>query len=167
MDMTALIEEAYERAPANVIYYDTLEISDNVVGHDPILIVRSMRRITTNQGTFQPVMFDFALPGTEGGVSAEMTATIEGVTSEARQYIRAAAMSTTPVSVHYRQYISTDPNNDPADWDPDVDVTTPIQVKEIKETMNGIEAMASFPDLVNKPFGRLLMSAILFPGMRA
>jgi hypothetical protein len=156
MDLSDAIKEAYECAPSDVTYYDTLEI-DHASFTTPIRVVRSYRALSTNQGEYLPVMFDFSLPETEGGVRGEMKITLSGVPKEARVKIREAATSRNPVSVMWRQYIAEDS-------DPDAELPVALQVSSIKETATGVEASAMFPDLVGAPFPRRMMTVKELPG---
>jgi len=170
MDLEDAIKEAYEFAPADIIYFDTLEIMHNDLD-ESIKVVRSYRGITTEDGTFIPVMFDFALPKTEGGVRGEMVVTLNGIPLSARASIRSITGKVDPVTVMYRQYIKNttdypDPTIDPDPWTADASLPVALSVTQIKETRMGIEARACFPDLVGLYFPRRLMTTTDFPGLR-
>lgn len=167
MDLTDAIKEAYECAPADITYFDTLELN-----HDsfttPIRVVRSFRNITTDDGEFTAVMFDFSLPETEGGVRGEMVVTINGIPMEARTAIRQAASSTSIVTVRYRQYIlsTSDPEYpNPTTWAADAELPVDLNVSMVRETQLGLEASVMFPDLVGAYFPRRIMTSTAFPGL--
>ena len=152
------IKEAYEYAPQDITYWDTLEI-DHQSFIDPILVVRDFRPLTTLQGEFVPIMFGFALPETEPGVKGEMIITLNNVPMEARLKIREASQSRHKITVIYRQYIAENAN-------PDVELPVSLQIRSIKETPNGLEARAMFSDLVSAKFPRRIMTAEVLPGCR-
>lgn len=163
------IKEAYERAPGDVTYYDTLEIN-HADFTTPIYVVRSFEGINAllvadgEPVDFTPVMFDFSLPETEGGVRGEMTIAINGIPMEARTKIREGASSTDPVTVKYRQYIRT--QGETGDWLPDAELPVSLNVVSVKETQLGLEASVMFPDLVGAYFPRRIMTGTAFPGLR-
>lgn len=155
MDLSDAIKEAYEYAPGNVTYYDTLEI-DHASFSESVKVVRGHRPITVDQGTFVPVLFDFALPETSGSVRGQMTISINGVSRAVREAVRAAAMTTSPVTVLYRQYITGNAS-------PDAELPVPLSIVSIRETFTGLEVLAMLPDLGNMLFPRRLMTwAALF-----
>lgn len=152
------IKEAYEYAPQDITYWDTLEI-DHQSFIAPIRVVKAFKTLTTLQGDFIPVNFGFALPETEPNVRGEMIITLNNVPMEARTKIREAAMSRYKVTIIYRQYIAENAN-------PDVELPVALQVRSIKETPNGLEARATFPDLVSARFPRRIMTVEELPGAR-
>lgn len=158
MDLSDAIKEAYEHAPADVAFYDTLQI-DHQSFIEPILVVRSHRTLSTNQGDYLPVMFDFALPETEGGVRGEMTITVNCLPKEAMVKIREAACTRQKIEVTYRQYLE-------GNLDPDAELPVSLQISSIKETHTGIEAKALLPDLEGAYFPRRVMTVAALPGGR-
>lgn len=157
MDLTDAIKEAYEYAPGDVVYYDTLEI-DHDDFTESIKVVRSHKSLTVTEGTFLPIWFDFRLPEVAASTRGEMTITIAGVPKAARDVIRRAARSRSSISVYYRQYLE-------GSSDPDAEIPVPFQIRSIKETNSGIEAVAMLPDLVGAYFPRRLFSIADFPGL--
>lgn len=157
-DLSDAIKEAYEHAPADVAFYDTLQI-DHQSFLTPIRVVRSHRSLSTNQGDFLPVMFDFSLPETEGGVRGEMTITVSCLPKDAMVKIREASCTRYKIEVTYRQYLE-------GNADPDAELPVPLQISSIKETHTGIEAKAMLPDLEGAYFPRRLMTVAALPGGR-
>ena len=158
VDLSDAIVEAYEHAPADVTYFDTLEITHQSF-LETIKVVQSGAKLTTNQGEFLPVNFSFALPETEGSVRGEMTIKVNFLPKEARVKIREAALTRYKISVIYRQYIGSS-------LDPDAELPNPLQVSTVKETPTGIEVNAMFPDLIGAYFPRRLMTVSELPGCR-
>jgi len=158
MEMNDAIKEAYEYAPADVIYYDTLEI-DHESFIDSIKVVRSYEELVTNQGTYYPVMFDFQLPDIQEAARGSMKISIAGIPRTARELIRAAAQERAPITVKYRQYMK-------GDMEPDAYLPFPLTIAHISETHVGLEAEALMPDLTNMYFPRRLMTTENLPGLR-
>ena len=153
MDLTDAIKEAYEYAPANVTYYDTLKITHALLVPDPILIVRDYKKTVRNMGTFLPVMFDFSLPETSGAVRGEMTISVTGLPKLARKTLQNLALLSVvdPIQIYYQQYINDE-------MEPDAELPLPMSETSIRETYTGVEITAMLPDLVNAFMPRKLMT---------
>ncbi len=158
MELTDAIKEAYACAPADVTYYETLQI-DNEDFVNPVLLVNSAAEITRTAGTFLPVRFDAKLPDTSGGTRGEMTINVIGVPKEVRAAIRNATDNHHPFTVTYRQYIG-------GNMAPDAEFPVPLSIGGISELFNGIQIQALLPDLVGAYFPRKLMTAKTLPGLR-
>ena len=158
MDMDDAIKQAYEFAPADEIYYDTLQI-DNDCFTEPLKIVASYEELVTNQGRFLPVIFDFKLPEVGSGIRGQMTFSIMGMPLSARSIIRTAAQYTYVTTVTYRQYLQ-------GEMEPSAYFPVPLSVQKISETYTGVEFTAVVPDLTALYFPRRLMDAYNLPGAR-
>lgn len=156
VDMNEAIKEAYENAPQDVVYYDTLEIMHSSF-EESIKLVRSWQPIETLQGTFLPLLFDFTLPETEGGVRGEMTITLTLISRALRELIRSASGLSTKIEIKYRQYLAPE-------TDPDAEIPVNLQIAGIQETPSAIIIRAMFPDLVGLSFPRRIMMASDLPG---
>jgi hypothetical protein len=151
--------QAYEFVTEDVTFYDTLEI-DHASFSEPVMVVNSFAQLVTGQGTFYPVQFTFVLPDTEGAVRGEMTISVQYITVEARQAIRAAATDPNEITVKYRQYIEGNLDN------PDAELPTLLYVSSVTETSSGVEAKALLPDLIGQYFPRRMMTVASLPGCR-
>ena len=154
MELNDAIKEAYEYAPPDVAYFDTLEFTSDGLT-EPIRVVRSagLDPLVTNQGTFLPFFFDFNLPETKGSVCGQMTITVRGITDVIRKNLRAASQSS-GLNVKYRQYLTVDA-------DPSAELPIPLSIVEITETFDGVEATAMVPDLSRTYFPKRLMNESL------
>jgi len=151
VNLTDAIKEAYEHAPADLTYYDTLEIACAEMG-DAIRVVVSHQELTTNDGTFLPVpTIDFSLPETAGSVRGQMTIRVPGVPLVVREKVRLAALARSPITVKYRQYLE-------GEMEADAELPALLSVTDIRETWAGIEITAMLPDLVGAYFPRRLMT---------
>lgn len=158
MDMTEAIMEAYAYADPDITIYETLEISHSS-WLDSIFLVNDHRELSTLQGTYQPVKFDIALPETEEAVRGEMTVTIEFLPKEYRDKLYEAAGLSDMLKIQYRQYIA-------ADSDPDAELPVALTVSNVAFDTEAYttELTALYPDLVNLPFCRRIMTTTALPG---
>ena len=156
--MTAAYKEAMDFAPADEVYYDTLQFDCDGLTN-PILIVNSYEPLVRAAGTFLPVIFEFTLPETAGGVRGQMTISVNGIPKAVRLAVRNVASSPYPVTATYRQYIGTS-------MTPDAYLPVPLSVSQVKETPLGFSVTATAPDLTGAYFPRRLMTTADFPGCR-
>ena len=154
--LTDAIKEAYEFAPQNITYWDTLEF-DHADFISSIQIVNSFKELVTNQGTFVPVIFESALPETNSGVRGEMVIRIKGIPLTERKIIREITSSRNKMTICYRQYIA---END----DPDSEYPILLQAVAVSENDAGIEIKASLSGLISAKFPRRLMNVQELPG---
>lgn len=154
--MTDAIKEAYANAPADITYYDTLEIM-HASFSESIKIVKSGKSLSTPQGNFIAVNFDFTIPETKGSVVGEMKISIGLLPKVAQVAIRDASMTTTPITVKYRQYLG-------ANMEPDAELPVALEIRQVEQTYSGVVATALFPDLHGHVFPRRLMTTSVLPG---
>lgn len=144
------IKEAYEYAPGDITYWDTLEFNHNSFA-SPIRIVNSYKPLVTlSDGTFQPVRFTTALPENSSGVRGEMSITLQAIPISIRKEIRGIASSRTHMTITYRQYIAENAI---------ADATIPmdLQTVAVLESDTGIEIRASVSGLIAAKFPRRIM----------
>lgn len=159
MDMTDAIKEAYAYADPAVTLFDTFEISHSSwLSDDYIRLVDSDISLETPEGTFEAAMLDTALPETESSVRGQMTITINCLPVAARDKLYNIALETDPVYVQYRQY--TGANESPSAELPVALTVSNIEFKGDFETT----ITCLYPDLVNIPFCRKVMTTTIFPG---
>jgi len=173
MDMNEAIQEAYAYADPEVTIYETFELihsswsgfdSDSDSDTDAsILLVDSDRVLVTADGTFQPVTFTASLPETESSVRGQLKLTISFLPKEYRDMLWEASQSpeTDPVYLYYRQYIGEGAEEEAA-----AELPVPLVVNTIEFTDEQTLINALYPDLVNIPFGRRIMSVTELPGAR-
>lgn len=154
--LTDAIKEAYEFAPQDITYWDTLEF-DHQSFVETIKIVNSYKELITLQGTFIPVLFETALPETNSGVRGEMTIRIKGIPIAERKTIRGITSSRHRVTICYRQYIAENDN-------PDSEYPILLQAVAVSENDTGIEIKASLSGLLSAKFPRRLMNVQELPG---
>lgn len=160
VDLNDAIKEAYEYAPSDITYWDTLDIWHESFSTG-MLVVNGYRPIQTKKGVYLPVNFSVTLPETEGSVRGEMFINVDFLPKKAMIKIREASTSRTKITVKYRQYITIGPNAEP-----DAELPVPLQVTNIKETHIGVSITAMFPDLIGSYFPRRLMTVEALPGGR-
>ena len=150
------IKEAYEYAPGDITYYDTLKFHHSSFISD-ILIVRSYKEFKTKQGTFIPVHFEFSLPESTSNVTGELQITLFAVSIEERLKIRKVVGSRDVMEITYCQYIEEN-------TDPDLDFALPMQTTSIVENDIKIEIKAVLSDLNTMTFPKKIMTTQLLPG---
>lgn len=159
MEMTKAIQEAYAYADPAVTLFDTFEITHSSwLTADYIRLVDSDIDLETNQGTFEKAMLETSLPETESSVRGQMQITISCLPVAYRDRLYAVALEIDPVYVQYRQYTE-------ANADPEADLPVALTVTDIE--FNGdFETVITclYPDLVNIPFCRKVMTTTIFPG---
>lgn len=158
MELSDAIKEAYEFAPADITYFDTLTITHSSF-LAPIMVVNSRKSLLTQQGTYLPVGFNLSLPETNAGVQGELKITINFLPSEAQTKIQNAALTRSPVKVKYRQYI-----REGSSAGPDAEIPVSMNIISIQQTTLGIESSARFPDMDTAVFPRDVMTVQDCPG---
>ena len=153
------IKEAYEYAPQDITYWDTLEF-DHQSFIETIKIVNSYKELVTLQGTFLPVLFECTLPEKNSGVRGEMVIKIKGIPVAERKQIRAVTSSRHKTIISYRQYIAENDN-------PDTEYPILFQVVAVSENDAGIEIKASLSGLLGAKFPRRIMTVQDIPGAMA
>jgi hypothetical protein len=154
--MTEAMEEAYAYADPMDTIYDTLEFFCGVT-NDYVRVVCSDEELVTPQGTFVPCYFGFELPETQGSVRGQMKINVDFLPREAQIWIRTATQSRGKITVTWRQYLGA--NQEPDAWYP-----IPLEIMTVEQTPTGVTATALFPDLVNIPFPRRIMTTTELPG---
>lgn len=168
MDMNAAIKEAYAYADPDVTIYETLELShsswEDSEGNNSILLVNSSRALLTEDGTFEPATFEASLPETESSVRGQLRLTISFLPKAYQELLWAASQApeTTPVYLYYRQY-----TGEGADEAAAAELPVPLVVNGIEFVDEQTVITALYPDLVNIPFGRRIMTVTDLPGARS
>ena len=173
MDMNEAIQEAYAYADPDVTIYETFELthsswdaydsdSDSDFGAS-ILLVNSPRELLTADGTFEPATFEASLPEIESSVRGQLRLTISFLPKKYRDMLWDASQApeTDPVYLFYRQYTGSGVAEEAA-----AELPVPLTVNTIQFTDEQTMLNALYPDLVNIPFGRRIMSVTELPGAR-
>lgn len=109
--------------------------------------------------TFEPVGFNFKLPGQNDQGIQELSIEIDNVDRRIGDFVRAAALSGVPTVVKFRPYLSTDLTT------PQIDPPLEMVLSDIKMTETKVTARASFADLVNLSFLTKLYTRKSFPSL--
>lgn len=150
------IKEAYEYAPKDITYWDTLEINHQSFV-EPIKIVNDYRPFVSLQGTYIPVLFELTLSEMATGVVGELGLIINCIPLAERKIIRSIAASRYTATIEYRQYIAENAN-------PDVEYALPFQIISVSENDIGIEIKAILSGVFSAKFPRRLMTTQSLPG---
>lgn len=164
------LKEAYASAPANEIIYSTLEINHESF-EAPIRVVRGSEDITATLEPDAPVNggeavgfvryhFDIVKPERTPGGVAQCTITIDNVSRSIYQALHDAAISASPVTVIYREFLASSlstPQQVP-----------PYQFTAVRAEVNALQASITvvFADISNKALGkRAKYTPERFPGL--
>jgi len=173
MDMSEAVQEAYAYADHDVTIYETFELvhsawaeydSDSDSDYDSsVRLVNSSRSLLTEDGIFSPVTFDASMPETESSVRGQLKLTISFLPKTYRGMLWDASQSpeTDPVYLYYRQYTGAGAEETAA-----AELPVPLVVNSINFDDEQTIINALYPDLVNIPFGRRIMTATNLPGAR-
>lgn len=158
--MDEAIREAYAYAdPGNTIY-ECIQIS-HPSWIDDILLVDSYDPLTTNIGTYHPVHMSCKVPETEGAVRGQLSIELSFLPQAYLDKIYAAALDQDPIEIRYYQYLN-------GAMDPSAQLPVSLTVTDMEHSVgnNQTKLNALFPDLVNTPFCRTVMTTSIFPGGR-
>ena len=173
MDMNEAVQEAYAYADPDVTIYETFELahsswaeydSDSDSDYDSsIRLVNSSRTLLTADGTFMPVTFDASMPETESSVRGQLKLAISFLPKKYRDVIWDASQApeTDPIYLYYRQYTGAGAAEEAA-----AELPVPLVVNSVEFDDGQTIVNALYPDLVNIPFGRRIMTATNLPGAR-
>ncbi len=161
--LSQAIKEAYAAAPVNVAIYHTLEINHPAFTQ-PIYVVRDYADLNANLENGTPVTFvrfafDLVKPEVSTTGVPQCTFEIDNVSREILANIQLAMTSTSPITITYREYISSDltaPQNNPP---------LTMQLSNIKADVFRVRAVATFGDVNNKRFPNEEYTADRFPGL--
>jgi len=148
--------EAYAYADCSDTYYDTLEFSSEGT-NETVMVVYSDQDLETPQGTYLACKFDCRLPTTEGAVRGQMEISVEFLPKDAQTWLLDMCKSRSKMAVRWRQYLG-------ANQEPDAELHIPLDIVSVEITAAGATATALFPDLVNMPFPRKIMTTKNLPG---
>lgn len=167
--LSQAIREARASAPVGVVEYHTLEIRHASLT-DPIRLVRDYTDLDAALEADAPVgagelvtfvryAFDLVEPEISADGVPQMTITIDNVSRYIVAAMEAAVLTTDPVRVTYRNYLSSDlsgPQNEP-----------PIHMTVLSVSCDLflVRAVCGFPNLIDRKFPTLEYTAEEFPGL--
>lgn len=105
--LSEALQEAYASASTADVIVDTLEV---VAGTQHLYLCRGFVAITLNDENgdphvFQPVPFEFNLPGQDSTGAQTLNVGIENVDGTVAAFVQSALLSNTPIVVKYRSYL--------------------------------------------------------------
>lgn len=167
--LSQAIKEAYASAPNTEVAYHTLEIYHPSFT-TPIRVVRdfvdlsakleaSAPRDASTYVTFVGFGFDLVLPEVSSTGVPTLQITIDNVSRDIMAGLEAAVTTSTPITMIYRLYISSDltaPQNNPP---------MSMTIISLQADVFKVTATATFGDLVNKKFPSVLYNVEKFPGL--
>lgn len=162
--LSQAIMEAYAAAPSDVVVYHTLEIN-HAAFTSPIYVVRDNADLEADLEdgggtvTFVRFAFDLVKPEVSPAGVPQCTVEFDNVSREILANIQLAMADTTPITITYREYLSTDlsgPQNDPP---------LVMTLTNIKADVFRVRATAGFGDLNNRRFPTTEYTGERFPGL--
>lgn len=167
--LSQALKEAYAAAPNTSVAYHTLELYHPSFT-TPIRVVRDFvdlsarlestaPRDASTYVTFVGYAFDIVPPEVSTTGVPECQITIDNVSRDIMQNLEASVTTSTPITVIYRMFLSTDltaPQNNPP---------MTLTIISIQADMFKVTATATFGDLVNKRFPSQLYTIETFPGL--
>lgn len=167
--LSQAIKEAYAAAPADVVTLHTLEFR-HAAFSAPIRVVRDHEDHTCTLEAGAPVdgglavrfvafAFDLTPPEVTDGAAPELVITIDNVSMEIEDNIRAALQTTDKVEVTYRPYLSTDLSA------PQMNPPLTLTLTQISADNYTVTARARLGDYVNRKFPSEEYTAVRFPGL--
>ena len=147
--LTAAIEEAYATAKSDVIYLDTLEISNSAT--ETLYLVRdrvdhTLRLETGEQKLFVATGFRFVLPAAgENGIQ-ELSIAVDNVDRRPSDFVQAVLASQNLVQVKYRPYLASDPET------PQMNPPLILFLTDIVISPYEVTGKATFADILNRKF---------------
>lgn len=160
ISMDEAIREAYAYADPGDTIYECIKIS-HPSWLDDILLVDSYEPLTTNQGTYLPVTMSCTVPETESAVRGQLTIDIRCLPQAYLDKIYAASLDTDAIGIMYYQYLD-------GGMDPSAELPVALTVSGMEHSVGDhrTKITAMFPDLVNIPFCRTIMTTSILPGGR-
>lgn len=157
------LKEAYAAAPSNTVIYHTITL-DHSTFATPLYLVRDRTDLsatleTGEAVTFVAYAFDFKRPEVSVGGVPQLVVEIDNVSQAILAAVQAASAATDPVTLTYREYLSTDltaPANDPP---------MELTLTNVKANVFRVSAVATFGDYVNKRFPTQTYDADRFTGL--
>lgn len=167
--LSQALKEAYASAPTSEVAYHTLEIYHPSFA-TPIRVVRDFVDLTATlestaprdasaSVTFIGYAFDIVLPEVSTVGVPHLEITIDNVSRDIMAGLEAAVTTSTPITVIYRLFISSDltaPQNNPP---------MTLTIVSLSADVFKVTATATFADLVNKKFPSVLYNIERFPGL--
>lgn len=159
----AAIREAYATAQSDVVYLDTLEITNSAA--DPLYLVRDrvdwIFDLGGGAGTqfFTACGFRFVLPAAGENGLQELSLAIDNIDRKASDFVKLVLGSPDPVVVKYRPYLHSDPST------PQMNPPLTLFLTDIVVTAIEVTGRATFADILNRKFLSELYSRRRFPAL--
>jgi hypothetical protein len=156
------IREAYATARTDVVYLDTMEISNPSVDSVYLVQDRVNHDLTLENGqvkTFVGCAFRFNLPATgENGVQ-ELNIAIDNVDRGISDFLQTLLESDEPVRITYRPYLSEDPTQ------PQLNPPLVLFLTDVVINVLEVSGRAAFADVLNRRFLTETYNSRRFPSL--
>jgi hypothetical protein len=158
------IREAYASASADVVYLDTLEISNPDIGSLWLVKDRVDHELTLETGAtqlFTATGFRFTLPSAGENGLQELAIAVDNVDQRPSDFVKSALASFKPIVVKYRPYLHTDKTT------PQMNPPLTLYLTDIVVTGVEVKGRATFADILNKRFPVEFYTRKRFPTLGA
>jgi Domain of unknown function (DUF1833) len=160
--LSAAIREAYATAQTNLVYLDTLSISNPAV--ETLYLVRDRKDydLTLEDGTthhFIATGFRFTLPAAGDNGVQDLNLAIDNIDRRPSDFIKAVLSNNDPVQVVFRPYISSDLTK------PQMNPPLILFLRDIQINAVEISGRATFADVLNRKFLSELYTRRRFPAL--
>lgn len=162
MGLEDAIREAYATARNDVVYIETLEISNPLT--DTMYLVRDRvdHNLTLENGEvklFRATAFRFTLPAAGENGLQELNLAVDNVDRRVTDFVNAVRESNDPVVIKYRPYLSEDPTT------PQMNPPLTLYLVDIVITAVEVSGRATFADILNRKFLTDIYSRRRFPAL--
>lgn len=160
--LTDAIREAYATARTDLVYLDTISLSNPAV--ESIYLVRDRKDfdLTLETGEvkhFVATGFRFTLPAAGDNGVQDLNLAIDNVDRRPSDFIRAVLANNDPVEVVFRPYVSNDLSK------PQMNPPLTLYLRDIQITAIEISGRATFADILNRKFLSELYTRRRFPSL--
>ena len=156
------IKEAYATARSDVVYLDTLEITN--VATDPLYLVKDRQDHTLTLETgvshlFTATAFRFVLPSAGDNGLQDLTLAVDNVDRRITQYIKTVMESNQTVQVAYRPFMAHDKTK------PQMTHPLILFLTDVVITAAEVTGRATFADVLNRKYLNDLYVRRRFPAL--
>lgn len=165
MSLTEAMEEAYAANPAGEVVIETIEL-DHATFDDPVRIATGVEEdidlpltLGGDPVTFKALQISVILPGVTADGPTPMRLRVDNVSSFLLPYLRSAIQSTTPITLTYRAYTTTDLTQ-PGD------VISGLELRDVSLSATSAESTVGFREIELQAFPLSTYSQDDYPALQ-
>lgn len=160
--LSEAIQEAYATSRTDLVYLDTLSISNPAVETLYLVRDRSDHTLTLEDHTthlFSACGFRFTLPAAGDNGLQDLSLAIDNVDRKPSDFIKTVLGNNAPVEIVFRPYISTDKTK------PQMNPPLTLFLTDIQISAVEVVGRATFADILNRKFLSELYTRRRFPAL--